>query len=91
MVRKCAIGGKQMVKYLSVMVLLLTTAAYAGDIRTAVQQAQISCFEILQGDNRLPQGRDGAYSPAKIAAFNICMNNIKTILEQRELAERLKK
>jgi hypothetical protein len=81
-----------MVKYvsISVMVLLLTTAAYA-DIRTAVQEAQEACFRILEGDPRLPKGRDGANSPAKVAAFNVCMNNIKMMLEQRELVERLER
>ena len=73
----------------SVMVLLLTTAAYAADMRTAVQEAQKACLELLKGDPRLPKGADGADSPEKVMAFNICMNNIKTILEQLELAERL--
>src|SRR5262249_30632269 len=67
-----------------------TTPAAPTDIRTILQDAQADCFKLLKGDPRLPKGADGANSPENVLAFNWCMNNIKMLLEQHELTERLK-
>jgi len=65
------------------------TTSPAPNIRTIIADAQKDCFNILKGDPGLPKGADGANSLEKVMAFNWCMDNIKRLLEQHEIGERV--